>query len=342
MRKKTFIVFFISALCCFGQFETTSNYTDPKANGTLFLQVRNDTAKYICNKIEVKNGKTVPCDSNPVLNYSYYINRNKIDSNWLNNVLRVYDIWMDIPKYGVKGTWLNYEKTGSVYYRETFTSNKQKSGFTYKHHETRKNLISYILANPKSKSYEDNDKYQFQYDWEENIRGRYELYFFSGVKKFKHSHEINRIMSMDKGLKQAKKYSIDAQISGTISEYYPSGKKKLIVTYSDRAIKDNLSDEKTELITTSNRSGERIAYHDTGRLFSKGRFNSKGIIGKVEYFGPKGLVIVKVEYYKEGLLNGKYFEYYLNGSVKAKAEYKNGVLLGEIEKFKEDGTPLKG
>ena len=147
---------------------------------------------------------------------------------------------------------------------------------------------------------------------------------------------------MDKGLTMPKKYTIDAQITGTIGEYYPNGKKKLIVTYTDRMIKDNLADDTKEVISTSTRSGERVAYHDTGRLFSKGRFNSKGISGKVEYYGPKGLAVVKVEYYKEGVLNGKYVEYYLNGSVKAKGEYKNGVLLGELEKFNEDGTPVKG
>ncbi|MBO72920.1 MAG: hypothetical protein CMD35_04800 [Flavobacteriales bacterium] len=64
--------------------------------------------------------------------------------------------------------------------------------------------------------------------------------------------------------------------------------------------------------------------------------------GRVEYFGPKGLIVVKVEHYKEGVLDGKYVEYYLDGKVKAKGEYKNGVLVGEIEYFNEDGTPLKG
>tara|TARA_B100000674_G_scaffold119110_1_gene90414 strand:+ start:9462 stop:10490 length:1029 start_codon:yes stop_codon:yes gene_type:complete len=342
LKNPYFLAFFFGAVNGFGQTETITHYTDPQANGTLFLQVRNDTAKYICNSIEVKNGKTILCDSNQFVDYKYYIHRNRIDSNWLNNVMRVYDTWMKIPKYGLKGTWLNYEKSGSVYYRETFTAKNQKTGISYKHHETRKNLIGYILANPKSKSYEDEEKYQFQYDWEENIRGRYEVYFFTGIKKFKHSYEINRIMTMDKGLFLPKKYSIDAQISGTISEYHPNGKKKLVVTYSDRIIKDNLSDDNVERIKSSNHSGDRVAYNENGKLFSKGRFTSKGMNGRVEYFGPKGLIVVKVEHYKEGVLDGKYVEYYLDGKVKAKGEYKNGVLVGEIEYFNEDGTPLKG
>lgn len=342
LKKILFAVLIFSVSICFGQFETITNYTDPLANGTLFLQVRNDTAKYICSKIEVKNGTISLCDSNQIVHYNYYIKRNEIDSSWLNDILRLYDIWIDLPKKTFKGTWLNYEKNGSVYYRETFTSNKQKTGITYKHHETRKNIIGYVLANPSNKTFEDEDKYQFQYDWEENIRGRYEVYFFSGIKKFKHSYEINRIMSMDKSLKLPNKYSIDAQVSGIISEYHPSGKKKLIVSYNDRLFKENLEKDNKEIIFNSNQSGERVTYNDQGRLFSKGKFNSKGINGKVEYFGPKGLVTVKIEYYKEGVLNGKYVEYYLNGTVKAKGEYKNGELVGDMEMFNQDGKPLKG
>ena len=54
------------------------------------------------------------------------------------------------------------------------------------------------------------------------------------------------------------------------------------------------------------------------------------------------MLIVKIEYYKDGVLDGKYIEYYLSGKIKAKGEYKEGELVGEIEEFNEDGTPLKG
>ncbi len=332
----------VSSLSCFGQFETITDYKDPLANGTLFLQVRNDSAKYICNTINVKNGVMVPCENNQIVDYKYYIHRNRIDSNWLNDPLRLYDTWVEIPKYGVKGSWFNLEKKASVYYKETFTSDKQKTGITYKHHETRKNIIGYVLANPKGKAYKDEKKYQFQYDWEEIIRGRYEVYFLSGIKKFKHSYEINRIMTLDKGISLRKKYFIDTQISGTITEYYPNGKKKLFVAYKDRFIKDNLSNDNIEKLTTSTRSGEQLAYRETGKLLSKGNLDSKGLTGKFEYYGPKGLLIVKIEYYKDGVLDGKYIEYYLSGKIKAKGEYKDGELVGEIEEFNEDGTPLKG
>ena len=342
MRNKISLLLFFYSFIIIGQSETITRYNDPAANGTLFLQIRNDSVKYICNTIKVENGVMIPCDNNKIIDYKYYINRNRIESNWLNEVLRLYDTWIEFPKYGTKGSWLNYEKSSSIYYKETFTSDKQKTGITYKHHETRKNLINYVLANPKGKAFEDERKNQFQYEWEEIIRGRYEVYYFTGIKKFKHSYEINRIMTLEKGIALGKKYFIDAQISGSIYEYYPSGKKKLAVTYNDRMVKDNSSSDNSEKIASSNLSGERISYNEKGRLSSKGNISSKGLNGKVEYFGPKGLTVIKIEHYKNGALNGKYFEYYMNGKVKTKAEYKNGELIGEIQEFNEEGTPKKG
>ena len=342
MRNSIFLLFLSFTIKGFCQSETITSFNDPMANGTLFLQVRNDSVKYICNTINVQNGVMIPCENNKIIDYNYFIHRNRIDSNWLDDVLRLYDVWMELPKVGVKGSWMNYEKKGTVYYKETFTSDKQKTGITYKHHETRKSLIDYVLANPKGKAFKDEKKHQYQYDWEEIIRGRYEVYYFSGIKKFKHSYEINRIMTLDKGIALGKKYFIDAQISGSIYEYYPNGKKKLVVTYTDRMVRDNASNDNAEKVADSNRSGERLAYSETGRLFSKGNLNSKGLNGKLEYYGPKGLVVVKIEHYKNGTLNGKYIEYYISGKVKAKGEYKNGELVGKLEKFTEEGLPEKG
>lgn len=342
MRNSMLCLFLYFALNGVCQSETISSFNDSNANGNLFLQIRNDSAKYICTTIKVENGVMKPCDDNQIIDYNYYIHRNRIESDWLDDVLRLYDTWGDIPKIGVKGAWLNFEKKGSIYYKETFTSDKQKTGITYKHHETRKNLIDYVLASPKGKAFKDEKKYQYQYDWEEIIRGRYEVYYFSGIKKFKHSYEINRIMTLDKGIALGKKYFIDAQISGSIYEYYPNGKKKLIVTYTDRMVKDNSSNNNTEKVVDSNLSGERLAYNEKGRLFSKGNLNSKGFNGKLEYYGPKGLMVIKIEHYKNGSLNGKYVEYYISGKLKAKGEYKNGELVGEIEKFNEAGLPDKG
>ena len=62
---------------------------------------------------------------------------------------------------------------------------------------------------------------------------------------------------------------------------------------------------------------EDIPFYETGKLFSRGNFSLKGTEGKLEFFSPKG-VIIKIENYKSGVLNGKTTEYYISGSVKSK------------------------
>lgn len=336
---KALILLFFS-LNSFGQFETITNYKDPSANGNLILNIRDDSTRYLCDKLIVKNGVVELCENNPEINYSYFIKRNEIDSSWLNNVLREYDVWMDIPEKPGNGAWLNYEKTASHAYKEDFTGANQKTGLTYKHHESRKHLISYTFANPNGKVYQDDSKFQFQYDWEENIKGRFESLYSDGLKKFRHNYEINRLMAMDKSFSGKMKTTIDAQINGTIQSYYPNGKKKAVVTYSDRFVAEKTEIDNHRKLLKASREGEKSMYRENGKLFCKGAFNINGITGKLEYFGPKGINIVKIETYKDGILNGKTTEFYLDGTVKLKGEYKDGEKVGDWIAFDEEGKKV--
>ena len=285
----------------------------------------------------MKTGTVEMCDNNSVIPYKYYIKRNVINSSWLNDVLREYDIWMEIPELPGKAAWLNYEKTGTHAYKEDFTGVDQKTGLTYKHHETRKHLITYTFANPNGKVYHDDSKFQFQYDWEENIKGRFESLYTDGLKKFRHNYEINRLMAMDKGFCGKMKTNIDAQITGTIQSYYPNGKKKTIVTYTDRYIAEKTDLDKERKLLKAQREGEKSMFRENGKLFCKGPFNINGLNGKVEYYGPKGQVVVKIETYKDGVLEGGVTEFYLDGTTKLKGEYKAGEKIGKWVSYDENG-----
>jgi antitoxin component YwqK of YwqJK toxin-antitoxin module len=317
-----------------------SDYKDPKAQGTLLLQIRDDTAKYVCENLNVNNGSIELCDNNPFINYEYFIHRDSIQKDWLNNVLRVYDYFITIKKPEEDLTWLNQEKKLSVAYKEDFTSNDQITGVTYKHHEARRSIIYYTLINPASKEFTDPSKYQFQYDWEENITGRFESFYTNGIKKFRHKYEIHRIMVFDKGIGGLKKSSVDAQITGTIQEYYSNGKKKTLVTYQHGMLTQKKESDSESQLQQSTRTGERITYRETGRLFSKQGFNLKGLHGRAEYYGPKGTAVIKVENYKDGVLNGKFTEYYLDGKVKTKGEYKEGKKIGAWVSYGENGKKI--
>lgn len=336
--KFLFLIGVVFSINSIAQVETITNYKDPTANGSLILNIRDDSTRYLCDKLIVKGGEIELCEGNKEVNYDYFIKRNVIDSSWLNNVLREYDVWMELPEVPGKAAWLNYEKTGTHSYKEDFTGADQKTGLTYKHHESRKHLINYTFANPKGKVYHDDSKFQFQYDWEENIKGRFESLYQDGLKKFRHNYEINRLMAMDKSFSGKMKTTIDAQITGTIQSYYPNGKKKAIVTYTDRYVAEKTEADNSRKLTKANREGEKSMFRENGKLYCKGAFNIKGIDGKLEYYGPKGLAIVKVETYEDGVLNGKVIEYYLDGSTKLKGEYKNGEKVGEWVAFDEEGN----
>lgn len=316
------------------------DYNDPLANGKLILQVRNDEVKYICPEIMVEKGLMIPCDNQPVVSYNYFIKRDVIDSNWLNDVLRVYDEFIDVSGAEGKTPWLNFEKKASHSNKEDFTSKDQKTGITYRHHETRKHLIGYTIANPRKKVFNDEKKFQLHYDWEEMIKGKFESFYLDGLKRFRHKYEIHRIMSMDKNIEETRLASAsDVRIVGSIDSYYPNGKKKTVVTYIDRLIAIKAEEDVERKVTKIVRNGVKSEYYKTGKLFSRGNFSLKGIGGKLEYFSPKG-VVIKVENYKSGVLNGKVTEYYISGTIKSKGVYKNGQKIGDLVEFDEDGNKI--
>jgi antitoxin component YwqK of YwqJK toxin-antitoxin module len=323
------------------QNQIITDYKNPDAQGTLLLQVRNDSVKYVCQGLKVEDGLTSICDRNPEINYSFFIQRNKIQSTWLNDISREYDYFIKIKDNAENGSWVNYEKKLNVTYKEDFTSDNQKTGITYKHHESRKSIIEYTLANPKSKDYADTSKFQFKFDWEETIKGRFESFHPDGIKKFRHNYEISRMMTLDKNVKGIKKSTLDIQVIGTIQEYHSTGKKKMVVTYKDRIISKKSQIALEDTLFKSTRKGERITYRENGKMNSKCAFNSIGANGRKEYYGPKGLIVVKIEEYENGILNGKYSEYYMNGNIKTKGEYKNGAKSGSWLNFSEDGKKIK-
>lgn len=290
--------------------------------------------------MEVVYGKVAPCDTFPILDHPYFVKRDVIDSNWSVNIIRLYTTFPAIAEIESDQAWLQIEDKSSIKYKEDFTDTTQKTGVTYRHHESIKNTVFYTIANPQGKFYDNDKKYQFNYDWEENVKGKYELYSVIGLKLFRHKYLINRIMSLSKKIKSGDlKYSIDVKAEGKIEEYYANGKKKTVVEYVDWFLVEKKDDETAPVLTRKNRTGTRTTYYEKGKMFSTGAFTMSGPEGKVEYFNLKGEVI-KVENYKNGLLNGKFQEFYDDGSPKTKGEYKDGVAVGDWQRFSKSGDKL--
>lgn len=320
--------------------QNISFYQSPQANGRLTVQVRNDSVKYVCLNMPVVQGTVSMCDSNPVVNHQFFIKRNVIESNWLNDILRPYEIFPDVSGSGSTKPWLSFEAPASYTYKEDYTDDQQKVGLTYKHHESRKNMVYYNIANPNNKVFYDPGKYHFQYDWDENIKGRFESFYPNGLKKFRHTYEVNRIMSLDKNFAATKsKYNIDVQATGKIEAYYENGKKRAVVSYTDRYVVEKKEEEPEEKLVKISRDGEKTSYYETGRVYTQGAFNMSGATGVLNYYNKKG-VLIKTEHYKNGKLHGKYFEFFVDGTFKVKGAYSLGAKTGVWQEFNPAGEKV--
>lgn len=308
----------------------------PLANGTLKLQVKNDSLKYVCEKIKVKDGVFKACDSNTQISYDFFITRHSIDSNWLVNPIKINDFF---PKNGPKKSslkWYTFQYKKSYHYKEDFISNQQKLGVTYRHHESKKNFINYVIANPNEKPYFNESKFQQQYEWEESIKGKYESFYENGVKRFLHKYLAIRFISLDKKLNsKGQQSNCDITLSGIIESFYKSGKKRELVIYNDVYITEKTLN-KERVIIKSERTGERKTYFESGKLLSSGNINSKGYNGEIIYFSVKKSV-VKIANYKNGVLHGKFKEFHEGKNLKTKGQYTFGNKSGKWLYFDKFG-----
>lgn len=315
----------------------TSCYS-PDANGFLKLQVRNDSTRYICPEIKVINGVFSACDTHQIVKYKYFINREVIDSNWLVNPIRLYDYF---PKKGdpeSETNWFAIEHKSSNSNKEDFVSNAQKAGITYRHHESKKNFVTYTIANPSQKAFSNETKFQYQYDWEENVKGKYESFFTDGSKKFRHKYVLTRFMAFDKKASSLQRQSnCDITLSGVIESYHETGKKKQVVIYNDFYVTEKKLNKK-RITVKSQRTGQRKTYYESGKLLCEGSISFKGYEGEVVFYSLKK-EIIKTTNYKNGVLDGKIKEFYPgpDGVIKSKGQYKAGVKVGKWEFFDSEG-----
>lgn len=335
------IALFFTATC-FGQKpKGATELFSPDATGILHLMVKTDSNKYQCKDIDVIKGNFTPCDSNPYIAYQWHINRNEIDSNWIRNLLRINEDFPDVSENKSEDNWLVIENRSSQHYKEDFIASIQKNGITFRHHESVKNVIGYNIANPNGKAIEDESKFHLQYDWEQNVKGKYESFYMDGKKSFRHKYAINKFITLSKDASNTKKtLFLEAQMTGSIEAYHENGKKKSVLQYKESYILSQTSDDTEYKIDKYKRSGLRITYYKTGKIFSTGAINEFGFDGKVEYFSKKGKTI-KVENYENGVLNGKFEDYYPNGILKTKGSYKLGEKSGKWVEYNNKGEKVK-
>ncbi len=93
---------------------------------------------------------------------------------------------------------------------------------------------------------------------------------------------------------------------------------------------------------TSNSQNVSVSYYyPDGKLKSKGNMMGQKREGKWTYFFKDGIKVLSEELYKNGLLEGDYKTYYINGKLTEWSKYKNGLLNGTSKRFTEDGILIE-
>ena len=145
-------------------------------------------------------------------------------------------------------------------------------------------------------------------------------------------------------LKNGKKIPVTEQ-------YFPSGKIRAITEYNLKVKDEDIEKNDIRKFYTSNKLGQNIynsviteTYYENGNLITEanlinekmGELTKTYPEGIVKNYYPNGILKSKIEF-KKGLGNGIYETYYENGKLFEKTTMKNGKPDGKYEVYGPDG-----
>jgi uncharacterized protein len=161
----------------------------------------------------------------------------------------------------------------------------------------------------------------------------------------------------------------NGKLNGPMKYYYETGELKLSSNFKDSIQVDTQfeyyanGNKKNEVEFQNNqRHGDFIAYHPNGKLSIKGFYQGGVPVGNWEWYDDTGTNLLKTSSFDRG--TGLMYEFYAtgelksqtqfvsgvkdgtetiwfeSGQVKAKSNFRNGLLQGDYEEFHENGDPL--
>ena len=296
-----------------------TNFMDLDASGKISLLVKTFDQNIQCDNLPVFRGDFQLCTKEILPVYHFYVNRDCTAGNWYYDITRLYDYFPTnkITKDNRLLEWIETNLTKSERFSEVFKSERVLgSGVEYKHTESRKHNIKFIVANDSMPVYEDETKFQLNYDWEESIKGKYAAFYTTGKKYQIHSYEIKRFIFRNKKIMdKGEDYLVDILATGKIEQFYINGAKQKTVEYKD-VIQVNKKEKWDNYEVKSKRKAKVLECHPNKKIKAKGE-------------------------YLDGLKNGKWDYYYDTGKIKEKISYHNGTPVGEYKVFSEKGTVIE-
>ncbi len=109
--------------------------------------------------------------------------------------------------------------------------------------------------------------------------------------------------------------------------YFDDTKAQKLIATRDFSAKDN--------------SAYTIFYNQSGSIVSEGKVVDKQYEGKWTYYHENSKVIMTIENYSKGKLNGVRQVFYLNSNKAEETTYKNGVKNGPYKKYALNGVVLE-
>lgn len=103
----------------------------------------------------------------------------------------------------------------------------------------------------------------------------------------------------------------------------------------NKVIAKEFLDENGEVVSVQGElpNGLVKQYGIDGKLVAENNYNAGKLEGVTKTFYPDGKTVATVKNYRNGVLEGKVFEYYENGNKKTEASYKEGILNGTLKKY---------
>jgi antitoxin component YwqK of YwqJK toxin-antitoxin module len=141
--------------------------------------------------------------------------------------------------------------------------------------------------------------------------------------------------------------------TGTFTYFYETGKTKAIVLHGDKALRSEAffyypsgklmtfgiyRNQKKDSVWSNFNENENLVYTET---FQNDLLNGKRTTFYLsDATQGQANVIASVANYLNGKLSGEYYEYFMNGTIKVKGQYKDGVMDGVWLKNNPNGSKM--
>jgi len=115
--------------------------------------------------------------------------------------------------------------------------------------------------------------------------------------------------------------------------YYPNSPKVSCVSYYTNGVKNSEG-----IFINKEKDGKWLYYNTNGSLVAEENYDKGKKQGKFKIFSGKDGVLLEEETWNSNVRDGEFNAYYITGTLRIKMSYVKGKMHGSFENYYEDGT----